>query len=272
MPIPIPTLPTAPIDALASECALIAIGLTNILNCTPKWDLTTREYASRIPKIVRKYLQEFVSKEERRDTAELPDFDYTKVAKQLDAGPTVKQAEALAAAINNMKLGLAVSADATRIVHLLQSKLPRSSRETSTGPVVGTPPPNQVADYARGYQVACTPMVALIDLVEGSLSQDQVSALEAFYPNFFQLVETITNEVVAKMKAKRGPDWSLDDNRDRLLGMLQGKTDGGPDMSLAADFQAIYNAPQKPNNPPAVNPNINFKSDLATPGQDTKAN
>lgn len=267
MPIPTPILPTAPIDGLASECALIAIGLNNILAADVKWDLTTRSLAANLPKLVRKYLQEFVSKEERRDTAKLPKFDYSKVMKLLDTGTTPKQAEALAKAVQNTRLGLAIAADATRIVHALQTRLPRSNRQTSTGPVVGEPPPTMVADFARGWQVAGDPLVVLVDLVEGSLSQDQIGALENFYPNFFQLVETITNEVVAKMKAKRGINWSLDDNRDRLLGMLLGKTDGGPDMSLAADFQALYNAPKGPSNTTPVNPSINFKSNLGTPGQ-----
>lgn len=264
---PEPQLPTSDVDPLAAECALSVIGLEHILACDPTWNLLQKKLAAQIPKVIKKYLLEFVSKEDRREVEDMPAFDYTATRKLLDQGTTVKQATALSEAINNPRLGLAVAANATRLVHLLQAQLPRSSRQTATGTIVGEPSPNDTADFARSWQVACKPMVVLIDLVEGSLVQEQVAAMEDYWPNLFELIETVANEVIAKMKVKRGDGWELDDKRDRLLGLIMGQTDGGPDLSLAADYQAMY--AQKTSQPtqPAANPNIKFKSDLGTPGQ-----
>ena len=259
-------LPTAPIDGLAAEAALFAIGYEKVLEGKPTWNLVDKRLAANLPKVVRKYLYEFVSKTERREVEDLPDFDYEAVQKLVNKGATVKQATALSEAVDNFRLGTAISADVARITQVMQQLLPQGSRTTTTGDVPVKPAPDQIEEYARSWAVACKPLIVLVDLCEGSLSSDQVKALQNLYPNLYQLVTTVANEVIAKMKVKRGDDWELDDKRDRLLGLLLGKSDGSPDLGIAADFQAIYNAKPQQGQPPAINQNATFRTDFSTPG------
>lgn len=260
-------LPRAPFDALGAEAALVAIGLESVVDGTLTWGVGKSEVAAALPGQIRRIMSKFLQSDETPDVAALPAFDLKKAQKILNKKPILdeKHADAIAERITNAGLAMTLAADASRILNWLSSQLPRSASMTAMGPQSDPIPRSEVAKFARVWSVGMDPLIVVRDLAEGALSLDMVQAIEVCYPNLFNMIRGIMENLLASLRVRKGEKYQLPMRKDRMVSLLQGQ---GSDMSvpLAQDFQAMYAQSTKPAGP-SPTAKLNLKTDLETPGQ-----
>jgi hypothetical protein len=257
-------LPTSAIDPLATECALAALGLLNVLNAEPEWTATARHVAANIPKSIKDSISKLMTGADRPEASDNPKYDHDKVGKLLAAGPQEKQALALHKAIPDQTLALGVAATVTRQVHQLQPQYPRPTRLSAVAGLQPAPStPASERSFARIWNVATFPLIVFRDLLEGSLTPDMVRAFETLWPNLYQLTLITIDNVYASLKAKR-PKFELTGAVDRKIGMLKGMTTSTSNLPLAAALQAVA-GPTKVPAPPTPRSNA-INMNLSTPG------
>lgn len=230
------------LDPLHAETMVAALGLARILKGNPSFTMEAQEQSITFPKRAKALLLKAIARTapEGEDTEE-PPFDYDEAKKLLDADDTEleKRHDALYAALPD-DIQDDVQGAATRAINYLQSVIPRQLTKTSARLGVSPPEPFALDRFARQWKVAMDPMWALREMASGSLDMVMVAALEAAYPEIYELVTGeggLLDESIAAMKARRGDSWDVTDDQDRQVKILLGMDP--IDMDLARDFAAL---------------------------------
>ena len=254
-----------PLDA---EVATAAVGLGSIMNGDPAWAGTHQEDFAMFKKRVRiLLLRALKNQQPEADDTEEPAFDYDEAKKLLDADDDEleRRHNALYDALPD-DIQDDVQGAATKAIEYLQSVIPRLVIKTIAREDVRPPDPFALDRFARQWRVVVDPMHALRAVAEGSLDVVMADALKAAYPEIYKLVAGeggLTDEAIAAMKARKGPNWDVTDDQDRQIKILLGKP--SVDMDLAADFAAMQ--PITPSAPAKQKSKAVRPADELLPGQ-----
>lgn len=140
---------------------------------------------------------------------------------------------------------------AIRASTYLRSLLPHETQDTTIQPhlrnVADDMSSTQRAAFERSYHVVNDPNVALARVKDGTICPDEVAALKAVHPHYYQqCVDEITSKLAATDKPLPGP------TRFAISMFVGDPTLAGPNYSpqYLATMQKQYQTPQAPNGPP----------------------
>ncbi len=242
-------------DQLGAELLLASIGLTPILEATPQYNAAAVNKAAKFLPDARADVLRFMGGD--KDSVEKPAaFNYDKVRKLLDESDPVQQVDALKAALPD-DIEMDVTALVTKIVEQLRSMLPRRIEQSSVRVNVTSPGPISLNRFRRGWAVANDPETVLRNLLQGTLTTDEVKTFEALFPAIYETVAGpggTVDDCIATMKARRGDKWDLNEADDRLLKTLLGQS--WLNKGLVHDLEAASAAAQQqaePNGQPPQN-------------------
>jgi hypothetical protein len=250
--------------SLASESVLAAVGLDQVLDGRPTYNQEQQADAAKFAQRVRALLLKFMGGA-TSPVSDLPDFDYERVSKLLNADDDANtERTAKLHQLLPPEMSDEVLATASRIVGMLEENFPRRVWKTSARVHTDPPEPFQLGRFQRRWAVACDPMIVLRDLIEGQLDLDEVQALADFYPDLYQAVLDQVDDAIATMKARRGDKWDLDAKQDRAIKTLvQAPTF---DPALAADYVQLAQTKTAPQ-PRATSKVVKLDNSEQLPGQ-----
>jgi len=242
-------------EQLRAELLLTSVGLSPILEAKPKYTAGAVNKADRFLPRTRADLLRFMSGDKDK-VEQVPAFKYDDVRKLLDESDPVQQVDALKAAFPDDVEG-DVTALTTKVVEQLRAMLPRRIEKSSVRVHVTSPGPISLNRFRRGWDVANDPEIVLRNLLQGTLTSDEVQSLEALYPNLAESINGpggLVDDCIATMKQRRGEKWDLNEADDRMLKILLGQP--RLNVALAKDLeQASATAQQQatPNGQPPQN-------------------
>lgn len=273
LPMPEDDAPAAPAASdnrmLDIEALFSAVGLGPILAAHPTLHKYQLRAAAALPRELRRRILAFVSSDAFTEGKDVPEFDYDSTLKTVSAGRLDdKQSKALLRAVPDFAEDFAVQVN--KIMAWANPILPRDSRPAVIGDRPAEPDPHTLADFRRVWQVALDPMIVLDDLADGSLSDDQVSALQLIYPAFYDELRQAITEEMGAMEGRKGKNWEPAPQKAAMLGMIMGTQRLDPEMTAAV--QQVYAA--HPDAKPMASAAGRRRSsggggdiDAATPGQ-----
>jgi hypothetical protein len=220
------------------EALFAAIGLLPILRAKPTVHKYQFEAAAAAPKTIRKRMAAFLGADEFAEAKDLPDFDYDEVSKLVSSGQTPEQTAAMMKALSEPEIASDLLVKADRLQTWAKGILPRPEQSGFMNLHVEDIPESELADFRRVWAVACDPMTILDDLEDGSLSEDQVAAMQLLYPATYAEMSQSVVDAGAQLAARRGKDWQPSPTKLALLGILRGQAT--VDVSIAADVQAMF--------------------------------
>jgi hypothetical protein len=256
---------------LEVESVLAVIGVQPILDANPKFKKYQFEQGKDLPKTFHHDVLEFLDHDSKySDAEEMPRYDYKTVLKELSAGQTEKQAQALYDAVTDHELAVLLAQQAQKIVAWGNAQLPRQPRQTVVGVKFDEPSKTDLADWYRKWQVACDPLVVMRDLLEGCLSDDQVTTLALLWPNLYQMMRDACADALIDANAAHDEDWEPDSKKTALINVLRQQSSVDP--GLAAAVQQLYRG-QSQKKPAPSRASSRASSDDAnlTPGQQAAA-
>lgn len=222
------------------ECLLAAIGPARILAGQPTMHKYQMDRAAAMPREIRRRVLRFLGTDSFQPADELPEFDWEAVFKLVSGGEDPQRAAALYAVIPDGELATDLGTRAATIQGWANAKLPREPRTVAydESMPLDEPSPSAVAEFRRQWEVANDPMVVIDDLEDGSLIDDQVTAVAELYPAIYAEMRQAVSDGVAANKARKGQDWEPSATKDALLGTLRQKD--VTDHALAAAVQQVY--------------------------------
>ncbi len=232
-------------EQLRAELLLASVGIEPILQAKPNLNATAIADADKFVPRARAMLLKFLGGS--KDDVETPKaFDYKAVAKLLDESDQDQQVAALNAAFPD-DVQDNVMAMATKAAEQLRGKLPRSTYRTTVNVSSNQPPPVALAKFRRAWDVMNDPATLFRNMLQRTVTQDEVEAFEAAYPALYATLLApggILDEAIATMKDRRGDKWDIDDESDKIVRTVTGqerfKADLARDMAAA-----ISNAKQQ---------------------------
>lgn len=205
-------------ERLRGELVLAAVGLSNVLKSEPKFNRTVQVEADKFIPHARAELLRFLGG--AQDSVEAPPaFDYDEILKLLTEPDEDSQVAALHAAIPD-ELVDDVIATATGIVDKLAVNLPRAVQRSVVNAKVNQPGPLALAKFKRGWAVANDPAIVLRNLLQRTITADEVDALWQFYPSIAESVigpNGAADDAIVAMKVRRGDNWDISEADNRLL-------------------------------------------------------
>ena len=221
------------------EALFAAVGLGPILAAKPTLHKYQLRAAANLPRELRKRILSFVASDAFAEASDVPDFDYEATLKAVSAGKLDDaQAKALLRVAPDFADDFAVQVN--KILAWANPLLPRDTRPAVIGDRPAEPDPHSLGDFRRVWNVALDPMIVLDDLADGSLSDEQVAALQLIWPAFYMELRQAITEEMAAMEGRRGKKWEPAPQKAQLLAMIMGTQQTDPE--LAAAVQAIYAA------------------------------
>ncbi|HET6279310.1 MAG TPA: hypothetical protein VFH73_00020 [Polyangia bacterium] len=249
-----------------AESIVATLGIAPFLARTARLHRYVLDQAGAMPaRVVRKVRAFLGGREFSEPHPDLPEYDHGKVGQELLETGNAAQASAILDGFPDQALANDVINQASRVIHFLQPLYPRRVRETLTGPVEQVPSRQTLAAFRRAYHVACEPMLVLRDMAEGSLSRDQVRALEQMYPELYRIVGAAITAGLVAVKARKGAGWTLPRRKELAVKTMLG-ADGSSPMQLAA-YQRSFAKSDKPERPRAGGAGRVNTEALLTPGQ-----
>jgi len=242
-------------EQLRAETLLASVGIEPILQAAPKLTATALDDADKFVARARAMLLRFLGGS--KDEVEAPKaFDYKEVAKLLDESEQDSQVAALNAAFPD-DVQDDVMAMATKAAEQLRGRLPRSTYRTTVNVSSNQPPPVSLAKFRRAWDVTNDPSILFRNMLQRTVTLDEVEAFEAAYPALYQTLlgpGGVLDECIATMKDRRGDKWDIDDESDKIVRTVTGqerfKADLARDMAAAianAKQQATPEGQPKPN-------------------------
>jgi hypothetical protein len=229
-----------------AESIVATLGIAPFLTGTARLHRYVLDQAGAMPvRVVREVRAFLGGREFAEPHPDLPGYDHGKVGQELLDTGTAAQAQAILDGFPDQQLATDVINQASRIIHFLQPLYPRHVRETLTGPVEQVPGRQALAAFRRAYHVACDPMLVLRDMAEGSLSRDQVRALEQMYPGLYRIVGAAIAAGLVAVKARKGAGWTLPRRKELIVKTMLG-ADGSSPMQLAAYQRSFAKDAQQP--------------------------
>jgi len=220
------------------EALFAAIGLLPILRAKPTVHKYQLEAAASVPKAIRRRMAHFLASDEFAEAKELPEFDYDETLKLVSGGQTPEQTAALMKALPEPEIASDLLVKADRLQTWANGIIPRPEQGGFMNLHVEDPPESEIADFRRVWAVACDPMAILDDLEDGSLSEDQVAAMQLLYPATYAEMSQAVVDAGAQLVARRGEDWQPSPTKLALVGILRGQAT--VDLSIAADVQTMF--------------------------------
>lgn len=249
-----------------AEATVAAMGIDPLLMGRPRLTVETKEKAAGYEALIRRQMLRAISgdpEDGEVDEDEQP-FDFKAVSKALVNMGSRDQIAAFNVAFPDPTESAAVQAIATRIMRYLYDHLPRRQRLEITGPVDVRQSDVVVNRFRRLWEVACNPLVIIKEIASGSLSRDQVRAVEDLWPGVYASMRKAVLLAISKIKSRR-KGWEPTRGKDLTLRTFM-QTDV-IDPQLAAEIESVKSEGQ-PEPAPERSRNIDLKNDsLATQGQ-----
>lgn len=222
---------------LEREALVASMGIDRILAGKPRYNLEVQTDALAWPKRAEALLLKFFGASEM-EPEDPPDFDWEE-ASDLLLNVGEAQNEAMLDALPD-DIQDEVIAAATRVIDYLQHNMERRVTKTTARVEVAPPEAFALDRFERQWAVAVDPLRALRAMAEGALDPVMVTALQEMFPALYEAVAEpggLLDEALAAMKARRGENWDVTDEQDRMVKvMLQVDP---IDFGLAADFAAL---------------------------------
>ena len=212
-----------PIDPeqLQGEQLLAATGLEPILRATPSVTAKSLDDADKLLPRIRAMLLRFLGGS-REDYKAPEPFKYEAVRKLIDEGDPEQQSLALFEAYPD-EVQDDVLVAATRILAYLNQQLPRTGTISTVNATARQPAPVAMHKFARAWNVANRPQDVISSMLQGTVTSDEVGALAAMYPALYESVAAsggILDDAIAAMRSRRGENWDLDEESDRIVKTL----------------------------------------------------
>lgn len=220
------------------EAIFASIGLLPILRAKPTTHKYQWEKAAGLPKTIRRRLAHFLGSDEWAEAHDMPEFDYPETLALVSGKQTPEQVAALHVAVPEPEIAADLLLRADRMQTWAKTIIPRPEHGGFMGLHVEDPDPSELGDFRRVWAVACDPLTVLDDLEDGSLSEDQVAAMQLLYPATYAEMSQAVTDAGAQLAARRGKDWQPSPAKVALVGVLRGTT--VVDLAIAADVQAMY--------------------------------
>ncbi len=169
----------------------------------------------------------------------------------------------------NPQLVTDTGADILRILHYVDSQLPRNITNSIAGPEINKPSGAELARFQRLWNVAISPLSILDNLI--NISSDEAATLEQLYPEIYNRIKQVLVEIAIRRKAS-GKDITREQEKaiERFsdpLGISAGPI--SPDISSGIAVQASFE--QKKQNPSGSSKSAaagsKLSKNLQTPGQ-----
>jgi hypothetical protein len=204
-------------NALAAEGLVAATGILDVLKGTPQPVLkSTLEAADAIPGQIRHAMAEFC-REPGFSGGKRPrvEFSYEKALERLTRQLTQDDLEAIAEGFRPELQPLATeyAVVVQRIWAYLRSKLPIRTRRNMTEEKNVTPSDRELQAFRRAYEIAESPILIVSDFLAGRLTRDQVAAVQAMYPELYQLMRDTFFFALRDRKAAK-LSWELPRPKD----------------------------------------------------------
>lgn len=241
-------------NALFAESLFAVIGLSPLLDrkAPPikigKGDLAAAEA---LPAKVSRVVQRFISRSDFEvDSDDGPAFQMRRCVNLLADGPTVDE---ITGRIRGLPSDLALSffEVAARAVTLLKDNAPALTVDTLSGPVVVQPGLVATSRFKRAWTACEDPMTVMRDFAAGTVSREQIKALEIAYPEIYDLArrQVLASVVSERTKVK---SFALSPRKDRCLQIFMQAAD--IDQRLMNEIQSIYGGPDLDKNGEAIAP------------------
>jgi len=230
--------------ALDAELLLAAHGLGNWL--TPgktRYTQATRARALKIPGRIADAWRDFFTKGPQGDP-DLAKVDWPTVRKYLDVPMDMAHALDQILGLDDTEIAEQVEAVAV-CVGYLKTIAPIRSAPTPLGPEDADPATSELLAFRSVYGVVNDPVSLMDELLAGSLTRNQATAVENCYPDLWSLIKLGGFNALAAIRARR-EDYELGHRRVRMMEILLRKPSDSP-SSIPEQLQEVDDGKEQPN-------------------------
>lgn len=204
------------IDVGEDLLARVGIGHSLTHSETPLWLRKTHES---IEDQIRSRMRAFVSSPAPKVKITLPAFDYDRALDQLTSEKSVNPINVKATERLGADTLSAYQVAVNRAIGFLAAELPKSTITTLASTRNVRPSDLTIGGFRRFYQIAEDPMSVIDAMVKGILTPDQVRALQAMFPTFYEAAKVLFKEAVDE-KLAGNPEWYLPYSREQIALMF----------------------------------------------------